>query len=176
MTATFGITSRAMCVECDDEFIVVRGLWWTRRRIPTERVVAVTPYPSIIYRTRHGWIRRKRIWFFAPGRYADSSPMMRRQMLHYIAQLIRSSPSRDSRKLKHLDHDALADRQRIADAGFRWAARHPRADWYGLGEYWATQRRLLESELARRARTAHTQHGDAPASAKSPRRKPVRRR
>jgi len=149
VAATFGITARAMCVECDDQFVVVRGLWWTKRRIPTARIVAVTSYPSIIYCSRHGRTRRKRIGFFAPNRYADPSQVMRRKMLHYIIQLVRSSPSRDSRKLKHLDHETLADQQRIAEAGFRWATRHPRADRYGLGEYWATQRRFLESELAR---------------------------
>jgi hypothetical protein len=154
VATTFGITSRAMCVECDDQFVVVRGLWWTRRRIPTDRIVAVTSYPSIIYRSRHGRPRRKRIGFFAPNRYADPSQGMRRQMVQHIIQLVRSSPSRDRRKLKYLDREALADQQRIADAGFRWASRHPRADRYGLGEYWAKQRHLLETELSSRAKAA----------------------
>jgi hypothetical protein len=154
MTTVFGVTSRAMCVECDDQHVVIRGLWWTKRRIPTARIVAVTSYPSIIWCSPHGRIHRKRIWFFAPNRYADPSQGMRHQMLDHITQLIRSSPGRDSRKLKHLDHETLVDHQRVADAGNRWAIRHPRADRRGLGEYWAKQQRLLEAELARRAKTA----------------------
>jgi hypothetical protein len=154
MTTVYGVSARTLCVECDDQLVVIRSLWWTKRRIPTDRIVTVTNYPSVIYCSRHGRIRRKRIWFLAPNRYADPSQSMRRQVLDHITRLVHNSPSRDSRKLKHLDYETLLDQQRVADAGARWASRHPRADRRGLGAYWVTQRQHFNTELARRAKIA----------------------
>lgn len=34
---------------------------------------------------------------------------MQRQMLHHITQLVQNAPSRDRRKLKHLDRETLTD-------------------------------------------------------------------
>jgi hypothetical protein len=154
MTTTYGVTTRAMCVECDDQQVVIRGLWWVKRRIPTDRIVAVTTYPSVIYCSPRGRIRRKRIGFFAPNRYADPSRDMRHQMLDHITRLILNSSSRAGRKLRHLDHDTLLDHRRVAEAGARWAGRHPTADRRSLGTYWATQRQRLDTEIARRAEAA----------------------
>jgi hypothetical protein len=146
----FGSAGRVMSVECGTDCIVVHGLWWNERRIPNERIVAITSYPTIIYCSPSGRIRRKRIGYLAPNRYGDPNRVQRHGLQVQVDQAIRSTMRDYKRKAAHLDDQALADRLRTAQAAERWTSRNRRARRSGADSLWAKHVSLLEAEHSRR--------------------------
>jgi len=51
---------RRLGVVGDDDIVIIRRAWRTSQRIPIGAIIAVTNYPSIIWRTRSGRLRRAR--------------------------------------------------------------------------------------------------------------------
>ncbi len=151
MTEVFGATVRAMNVTCDDEYVTVRGLWWNKRRIPTRQIVAITSYPTIVYVSRSGRIRRKRIGFLAPSRGHDPSRGQRHQLQSWVEQAIRSAVRDDRRKLVHFDDETLQHRLHAARAAQQWTAKHHRALSKDADPMWSRRAAALEAELARRS-------------------------
>lgn len=150
----FGSGARAMRVVCSDEAVSIEGLWWTKRNIPTDRIVAMIPSAVIVYCGPRGRIRRRTVGFLRPGRFGDPSYDQRRQLEGWISQAVHSAIRDDKRKLDHLDDGKIEDRLRTARAAQRWAvrraAKHPLADLYDVERVWARHVATLEAELARR--------------------------
>lgn len=158
MTEVFGVTARAMSVTCDDEYVVVRGLWWNKRRIPIRGIIAITHYPTIVYSSRGGRIRRKRIGFLASNRYGDPSCGQRHRLQERVEQVIHSAIRDDRRKLDHLDDQSLRDRLHTARAGQSWAAKHHRALPKDADSIWSRHVTTLEAELAHRSTARTSSH------------------
>jgi hypothetical protein len=143
-----------MNVECDADRVLVLGLWWNERKISNEMIVAITLYPTIIYCSPSGRIRRKRIGFLASNRYADPSSEERHRLQAQVNQAIRSSMRDFKRKAAHLDDQALADRHRLAHAAQHWAAKNRQAKLDGTEALWAKHVTMLEAERSRRSTPA----------------------
>ena len=150
LTRWFGSARRALNVECGVDCVVVHGLWWNERKIPNDVIVAITGYPTIIYFSPSGRIRRKRIGFLAPSRYADPSNGQRRQLRAQVNQTILSAMRDFRRKAGHLDDRALADRLRLAHAALQWTAKNPQARLDGADSLWSKHVVALETEASRR--------------------------
>lgn len=152
----FGGGGQVWTVEFRVDFIVVRGLWWNERKIPKDRIIAITSYPTIVYCSRSGRIRRKRIGFYARNRYADPAGEQRHRLQSQLEQAIPSSMRDFRRRAHHLDDQALADRLRFARTALRWAGDKRSAKLGGadVGALWAKHVIMLEAERSRRGAPA----------------------
>ncbi|WP_219822302.1 hypothetical protein, partial [Streptomyces sp. Ru72] len=64
----FGVSRLGCWVAVDAEFITIRGIFPYQRRIPTQRVVAITGGGTlVVWSNARGRLRRKSIGFFGPG-------------------------------------------------------------------------------------------------------------
>lgn len=150
MIQVFGASPDALCVVCDQDIVTIRGLWRVTHRIPVERIVAITPYATIIWCSRRGRLRRSRAWFLSSNRYADPSQPERTRLIDWIHLAIRSTARHEKRTLDHLDDAMLADHLRVAQLGQRWTARHRPVHQEDLHSLWTKRVHALEAEIARR--------------------------
>jgi hypothetical protein len=93
-------------VEGDADRITIRRLWRTPQRIPLDRVVALTPYPSVIWYSARGHIRRSRLGFLGPvagkGYSADPRWAERKALEQWLYEQIASRNRRVRRSADHL--------------------------------------------------------------------------
>lgn len=150
----FGLTPYVWCVVCEADQVVVHGLL-SRRRIPTFRILGVTSL-SIIWCDNHRRRRHASIWFLGLGSRSggptDPRADLKRMGLDaWLNRAIRSDFG-DGKHLRHLNDEELAGRVRIARRGRKWTARQRSWIDTGLVKLWDRRVRLVETELANRAK------------------------
>jgi hypothetical protein len=151
MTA-FATRSKLPGVVGDDKTLTIRRLWRTPQRIALDEIIAVTPYPTIVWRTREGRIRKTRLGFL----YRSKSPYAVRQLSqdceplrNWLFERVATSNRRTRRAADNLTPADFTKVLATAEAALEWAERHPTSAG-AYRELWAKHARGMRSAAARR--------------------------
>jgi len=132
----------------DDTAVTIRRIWRTPQRIALNQIIAVTPYPTIVWRTPEGRIRRSPIGFLYRSKspYANRRHTMDREPLRdWLFERVSAINRRLRRAADHLPAAQLAEHLTAAQAALAWAEKHPDS---------ACEYRDLWEEHVRRMRAA----------------------
>lgn len=135
-----------------DTAVTIRRIWRTSQRIALNQIIAVTPYPTIIWRTPEGRIRRSPIGFlydskspYANGRHTIDREPLRNWLLERVSTINR----RARRAADHLPAAQFAEHLTVAQAALAWAEKHPNAACE-YRDLWAKHVRAMQAAAARR--------------------------
>ena len=138
----------------DDTAVTIRRIWRTPERIALSQIIAVTPYPTIIWRTPEGRIRRSPIGFLYRSKslYANGRHTMDREPLrNWLFERVSTINRRARRAADHLPAAELAEQLTAAQAALAWAEKHPNAACE-YRDLWAKHVRGMQAISARRTK------------------------
>jgi hypothetical protein len=137
----------------DDTAVTIRRIWRRPEHIALNQIIAVTPYPTIVWRTPEGRIRRSPIGFLYRSKslYANRRHTTDREPLrNWLFERVSTNNRRTSRAADHLPAAELAEHLTVAQAALAWAEKHPHAACE-YRDLWAKHVRGMQTAAARRA-------------------------
>ena len=126
----FATRSTVPGVVGDDSTVTTRRIWRAPQRIAFDQIIAVTPYPTIIWRTPDGRVHRSPIGFLYRSKslYANRRHAMDREPLrNWLFERVATINRRTRRAADHPPTAQFAERLSAAQAALAWAEKHPNA-------------------------------------------------
>jgi hypothetical protein len=123
--------------------VVITRCWRIAQRIPVDRIIAVTYYPSVIWYSHGGKVVRSSVGFLGAlpkvsmGGLVDPRGWERRAFVDFLYGSLASHLRRVKRGIAHFSREEALDRLRMAEAAVAWTARHPRAQARDFHDLWA---------------------------------------
>lgn len=108
--------------------VVITRYWRTSRRIPVDRVIAVTNHPSAIWYSQGGKVVQSSVGFLGAlpkhSSLVDPRGWERRAFQDLLYDAVASNLRRVKRGIAHFSPEEAAGRLHMAEAAATWTARH----------------------------------------------------
>jgi hypothetical protein len=154
-----GSSGRRRCFDvalvADD--VVITRYWRTSRRIPVDRIIAVTNYPSVIWYSRDGKVVRSSAGSlatlptkFPTGGLGDPRGPERRAFQDLLHDRVASHLRKVKRGIAHFSPEDAADRLCMARAAVAWTARRRSFQARDFHDLWVEHLRAIEPATAER--------------------------
>jgi hypothetical protein len=148
----FATRSKLPGVVGDDETVVIRRPWRTPQSIALNEIIAVTPYPMIVWRTPEGRIRKAPLGFLYRSKslYANGLRALDNEPLRiWLFERVAAVNRRIRRAADHLPSAQLTEHIAMAQAALEWTEEHP--DTAGaFRDLWVKHARSMQAAAARR--------------------------
>lgn len=137
---------RCFDVEQSDDHLVITRFWRRGRRIPLDRVIAVTDYPSVVWYSERGQIARSSVTFFSAvwTKWADRRRSERLALQAVAFNAVAANLRRTKRAFAHLQPGEAAERLQLAHAAVAWTAKRGGRRMHEFHALWAKHLRDIE--------------------------------
>jgi hypothetical protein len=136
--------------------VVITRYCRTSRRIPVDRVIAVTNYPSVIWYSQGGEVVRSSVGFlgalpkYSMGGLVDPRGWERRAFQDLLYDAVANHLRRVKRGIAHFSPEEAAGQLHMAEAATAWTARHTGAQARDFHDLWVKHLRAIEPATTKR--------------------------
>lgn len=136
--------------------VVITRYWRASRRIPLDRIIAVTSYPSVIWYSQDGKVTRSSAGFlgalpkYSMGGLVDPRGWERRAFQDSLYDAVSSHLRKAKRGIAHFGTEEAADRCRMAEAAVAWTTRHKGVQARDFHDLWVKHLSAIKPATATR--------------------------